>query len=292
MTLFGVDILRMRLGSLISGILTISAPVYADDRIRATRADSEPFTDAESLSIPSGERRLMAEDSVAFFGVRASSAIADGAPQKSGPNVVAALAFDVSRHSFAPTRALYLGFSEYGAASVALGYGYQLGVKYEAGAILTTDKGGSGAFLRIGGEGETRASGRALFAKVWGYPALGYSLQRQQARVEFAILPSLGGMSVPPAALDLAEPFWVRQRVRARLWHVLVDIEHGQQAHDDHNAAYWQGALCASTGRIPLLACTSAVLFDRSALPLASLSEVSIAVGFGALREESTFSVR
>lgn len=236
---------------------------------------------------PVQERIVTSDDSIVFLGIRASCAVAYRKAQRSGPNVVAALTLETSRSSFLPTRALSLGYSEHAAWGTALVYGYQLGGKYEIGGFLVTDRGGSGVFLRIGAEGEIRSSGRSPFGEFWGYPALGYLLQHKHGRVELAILPSLGGMSVVPTALDLAEPFWLRQRLRARLWHVLIELEHGRHSRKHYTAGYWQGSVCSSAGTIPFIACTSAVFFDRAALPRAPRSEVSIPFGFGGLYQKT-----
>lgn len=283
-----VNLQSMRLVCISLCILTASQPLYADDADAGstTSASSQAFDDAPSLEAAPPERILMRRAGGLLAGIRASSVVAYGDPQGSGPNIVGSLWLESSSSSFSPTRSLYWGLSEHSSWRAALGYGYELGGRYEVGGLLTTGKSGSGAFFRIGVAGELQALARLPFGKWWAYPALGYALQQGHARVELALLPSLGGMSVRPAAMDLTEPFWLRERLRAKLWHVQLELEHGRRGLDGAAAQYWQGTVCSSTGRIPLIACTGGALLGRTASQYGPRSEVSFAVGFGALHDK------
>jgi hypothetical protein len=272
----------MRFVGLTFVVFTITQPLYAGDGVRrATSADSVPFIDTHALSVPDPERTLVAQEGLVSLGVRASSAVANGDFLRGGPSIVAALSFELSRNSFVPTRALSWGLSQSAATTLAFGYGYQLGARYGVGAFVATDKTGSGAFLVIGAEGEGRSLGRSPLVRLWGYPALGYSLRNEHTRIDLAIIPSLGGISVIHAAGEL--PLWVRERLRVRLWHVRFELEHGKSMVSEANAGYLQGSICSDADRNPLIACTSAAVFERTSDQLDRVSEVSISVGLGRL---------
>jgi hypothetical protein len=272
-----------RLVGVLCLLATAAAELRAQEPAAPKREGYIPFEDLAALSLPPEERaaRLQVQELGGFAAVRTSLASAQDDSRRSGLNVVAAFSLETWQWRFAP-RALSLGSFEHLAMTAALGYGYQLGAAWEAGALLTSDSAGSGVLLGIGGQGEGRSLGRAPFASWWGHALLGYSQRWHQVGLQLAILPSVGGMSAARAGVDSSDPLWLRERLRARWRHVELDLELGERAPTGMAAGYWRAELCSSAGR--LLLCTAAQRFARTP-ELVPVSEVSVSVGFGSAQE-------
>lgn len=276
-------------------LLAAAAPqLYADEaEERAQRPEPPAFTDAEQLDVPVQASRVQVLEGLMVLGVRASSAIVEPAPARFGPNVTAALSLDLSDTSFPATSGLQLGIAHRFVLGAALGYGYQFAAKYEVGAFLPSDESGSGAVLAFGGQGEVRSLGRvaartgaASLSRFLAFPSLGYVLQRDSVRIDLALLPSLGGVSAHTGTASVTADFWLRERLRARAWGVVLEIEQGRDVSSEARANYWEGALCSGPGHVPLLACTS-VLALTGPEQGAHAYEVAITLGLGTLLTET-----
>jgi hypothetical protein len=236
------------------------------------------FDDASSLSLPAAE--TVAEDREAFtlLGVRAAAARLELAPEsQTSASVIAFLAFDLTRSSF-ERRALGWGYSERGLFRFGFGYGVDAAAAYAVGPLLTTDTAGSAFFLRFGAEGGGRVSGPVV-ARAFADVPIGYRLRRESWQIEVAVAPSLGGIAI--AEDDrLSGPFWFRQRVRVRLWHVQLEVEHGE-TDSEATAELVRAELCAAARRPSLAACAFFESFDRESAPRATFSEVGILLGIG-----------
>lgn len=145
---------------------------------------------------------------------------------------------------------------------------------------MTTGDTGSGVLLSFGGAAEAHTVGRAPFHSAFAHATVGYSWRLPQFRVEMAILPSVGDVSWPTPSVQAGPAPWIRESLRARLWHVLIEAEHGRTVSPPHEY-YWDVSLCAGAQLLPISSCTSIAFVGQDSPPASSVTQISLSLGLG-----------